>query len=162
MVSAALLVATSMVVGQVEGEDAFKSWADYSVGGVWTSTMNGVKSEISYKRTLNGRFLQAELKSGDTPVTFLVGVDPVTKKCTRWRFDGDGFVVKWVMSRASENDWTSQGKGMGPKGECALKEKVTRIDADTVKEEIEYFMLNGTEQKAGTAIWTRKRGPFHG
>jgi hypothetical protein len=156
MLSTAVLLAASMV-GQADGEATFNSWMDFSIGGAWTTTVDGVKSEMSYKRTLNGKLVQANLIDEGIHVTFIVGIDPVTKKCTWWGFDENGCVVKWVMSRISENVWMSEGKGMGPKGECALKEKLTRLDADTVKEEIEYFMINGKQQKAVTATWKRKR-----
>ena len=157
MLSTALLLTASMVVGQGDGEATFNSWMDFSVGGKWTTTVDGVKSEISYKRTLNGKLVQADLIDEGIHVTFIVGIDPVTKECTWWGFDENGCVVKWVMSKVSENVWMSEGKGMGPKGKCALKEKLTRLDANTVKEEIEYFMIDGQEQKAVTCTWTRKR-----
>lgn len=157
MLSTAVLLAASMVVGQADGVETFNSWMDFSIGGVWTTTVDGVKSEISYKRTLNGKLVQADLIDEGIHVTFIVGIDPVTKKCTWWGFDEAGCVVKWVMTRVSEDVWMSEGKGMGPKGECALKEKLTRIDADTVKEEVEYFMINGEKMKAVTSTWRRKR-----
>ena len=157
MLSTTLFLAASIVVGQAEGEEAFKSWTEYSIGGKWTTTMDGVKSEISYRQTLDGKFVHVDLNSGGIPVTFLLGIDPVTKKCTWWGFDGYGGTVKWVMSRIGEDVWMSEGKGMGPEGEYVLKEKMTRIDADTVKEEIESFIVNGKQQKTGTNIWTRKR-----
>ena len=122
MLSTTLVLAASLVLGQVNGEDAFKSWTDFSIGGVWTCTEDGVKSEICYKRTLNDKFVQADLNSKGIPVTFLLGIDPETKKFTWWGFDGYGGTVKWVMSRESEHVWRSEGKGLGPDGEYALKE----------------------------------------
>jgi hypothetical protein len=96
---------------------------------------------------LNGRFVQANLNSDGTRVKFLVGIDPVTKKCTWWGYDEDGCVVKWVMSKVGEDVWLSEGVGIGPKGKCAWKEKLTRIDENTVKEEIEHFMINGEQRE---------------
>lgn len=60
MLSAALFLTLSMVVGQADGEATFNPWMNFSVGGKWTTTVDGVKSEISYKRTLNCKIVQAD------------------------------------------------------------------------------------------------------
>ncbi len=156
MLCSAVLVMASLI-GQINTEADYKSLSDFLVGGVWTMTKSDVKCEISYKPTLNGRFILGEYMHGDIPVTFLIGIDPVTKKITWFGFDGDGDVVKWVMTRSSDDTWSSEGNGMGPKGECALKNKLTRIDADTLEEELEHFVINGKQMKIGTNIWKRKR-----
>jgi hypothetical protein len=156
MFSTAFLLAASMVVGQ-SGEDAFKSYTDFAIGGVWTSTVGGVKCDARYKRTLDDRFVQLEMNHSGIPVTIMIGVDPATKECSWWGFDGNGGVVKWIMSRVSENVWASEGKGMGPKGEYVLKSKLTRIDADRKKNEVELFIINGEKQEPRTVIWTRER-----
>ena len=156
MFGTALLLAASMVVGQADGQEAFDSFMKFSIGGTWTTTKDGMTSEISYKRILNGKFVHADLTDRGIHVTFLIGIDPATKKCTWWGFDENGVVVKWVMSKAAENAWTLEGKGMGPNGECALKEKATRIDDNTVKVETEFFLLDGKKQDVGTVIFTRK------
>ena len=156
MLSTALLLAASMVVGQ-SGEDAFKSYTDFAISGVWTSTIGGVKSEARYKRTLDDKFVQLEMNHSGVAVTIMIGIDPVTKNCSWWGFDGNGGVVKWTMSRVSENVWAMEGKGMGSKGEYALKSKITRVDGDTTENEVEFFTINGEQQKPGTVTWTRKR-----
>ena len=156
MLSSAVLVMAS-IIGQADAEAAYKSLSDFLVGGVWTTMAGDVKCEISYKPTLNGRFILGEYMHGNIPVTFLVGVDPATKKITWFGFDGDGDVVKWAMTPTSESTWTTEGKGMGPNGECAIKSKTTRVDADTIKEELEHFVINGKQMRIGTNIWKRKR-----
>jgi hypothetical protein len=60
------------------------------------------------------------------------------------------------MSRVAEDTWTSEGQGMGPNGECAIKSKLTRIDENTLKEELEHFVINGKPMPTGTNIWKRK------
>ena len=156
MYCASLVLAASMVVGQADGEEVFKSWVDMSLGSTWSTTVDGATSTMSYRRTLGGKFVQANLNSDGTRVKFLVGIDPATKQCTWWGYDEDGCVVKWVMTKPSKDVWMSEGVGMGPEGKCALKEKLTRIDENTVKEEIEHFMINGKERKAVTTIWKRE------
>ena len=157
MLSTAFLLAASMVVGQADGAQTFNSWADLAVGGSWTRTTNGSTSRLSFHRTLNDRFVKAELDEGGSSVSFLIGIDPETKQCAWWGFGSDGGVVKWIMTRVSEDTWKMEGKGMGPEGECALKLTTTRVDADTLQETVEHFILNGTQVKPGTTTWTTKR-----
>jgi hypothetical protein len=157
MFSTAFLLAASMVVGQAGGAETFNSWANLAVGGSWTRTANGITSKLSFQRALNDRFLKAELDERGSSVSFLIGIDPVTKQCTWWGFDGDGGVAKWIMTRVSEHTWKMEGKGMGPEGEYALKLTTTRIDADTLEETVEHFTVNGKPIKPGTTRWTRTR-----
>jgi hypothetical protein len=86
----------------------------------------------------------------------MIGVHPETKKCTWWFFNEDGGIGTGVLTQEADGVWLLENKGIGPKGEIRYKGKLTRVDANTVKEEVTEFVVYGEKQKMGTLIWARK------
>lgn len=157
---AALVVASSMVVGQAEGEKAFKSYMDLAVGGTWITTADGQKFEDTYERILDGKFVRLTSKAaGGFPASVSVlGVDPVTNKFTQWGFDADGGVSIGTTTLAADGTWVGEWHGKGPKGNGSSKSRLTRVDADTVKYEVLEQKLEGELKPFTTVtIWKRNR-----
>jgi hypothetical protein len=153
----ALVLAGSMVLGQADGEEVFKSYIDLALGGVWTATVDNEQLEASYKRVANDQFVQLTSKGGIVSFVAMIGVDPSSKKCNWWIFYEDGTVGKSVMTQEADGVWKLDLKGVGPKGKTRYKGTLTRVDADTIKEEQISVMVNGEKQEPQTSTWTRKR-----
>ncbi len=79
----------------LDGEKAFKDYAELAVGGTWTTTIDGVTYEDTYERIQDGEFVMLTSKpAGDFPASItILGVDPVSKKFTWWGFSADGTVA---------------------------------------------------------------------
>ena len=156
MLSTALLLAASMVVGQAEGEKAFKSYVDFAVGGVWTCTIDGEELKHSYHMMDGGQFLQLQGKGGLVPYVAIIGVDPKSKQCTWWNFMEDGGVGQNKMTLESDGVWLLQGRGDGPKGQVRYKGRLTRVGKDEVREKIIVFRIGDDDQGTPTNVWRRK------
>lgn len=157
---AALVMASSMLVGQAEGEKAFKSQADFAVGGTWITTVDGQEFESTYERILDGQFMRLTNKAagGFPAAVSILGVDPVTKKFTQWGFDADGLVSIGTTTLAADGTWVGEWHGKGPKGTVTSKFRLTRVDADTAKYEVLEQKLEGDLKPfAKVTIWKRHR-----
>lgn len=159
---AALVVASSMVVGQPEGEKAFKAYTELVVGGVWTNTTDGKKQEHTYEPILGGRFVQQSQTVDREPVTVLqiLGVDPDTGRFTWWTFSGDGNVGSLVASQSSPGVWMLEGQGNGPNGKATFKASLTKVDANTITLQTLEVTLSGKKQEpeaSWVSTWTRTK-----
>jgi hypothetical protein len=141
---------------QADGEKAFKAYAENAVGGVWTTTVDGKRLEHAYHWDASNRFLQLVAK-GDISFVVTIGVDPETKQCTWWIFNGNGGVAKDVLTQEGEGVFLLEGSGVGPKGENYYRGKLTKVDSDTIEEEVSAFVFDGEKQKVGSFLWKRKR-----
>lgn len=158
MLSTAMLLAASMVVGQ-SGEDALKSYTDFAIGGVWTTTVDNETVEHTYRKIADGRFVQLTAKGGSNSFVGIVGVDPDTTMCTWWTFGHNGSVIKFTMVRESDATWLCEGGGSSPDGTVQWKFRIRRIDDNTLQEEGIEVEVNGQKQEPRTFTWTRKRPP---
>lgn len=144
-----------MVVGQTDGEGAFKAYTDFAIGGTWVATVDGAKIESCYTRIPDSRFVQLTNKGGPLPFVGMIGVDPQTKACTWWFFNHDGGIGKDVLTQESETVFLLEGTGIGPKGKIRYKGRITQVDKNTVKEEILQFSIGDVDKGAQTVTWKR-------
>lgn len=157
---AALVMASSIVVGQSDGEKAFKSYADLAVGGSWIATVDGQTFEDTYERILDGKFMRLTSKgAGGFPAGIsILGIDPVTKKFTQWSFDADGGVAIGTSTLTADGAFLGEWHGKGPKGSGNNRSRLTTVDADTVRFEIlEEKLEGGLKPFPKVTIWKRKR-----
>ncbi len=131
----ALVMASSVVLGQADGEKAFKSYTDLAVGGTWITTVDGQQFENTYERILDGKFVRLTAKAaGGFPASVaILGVDPVTKKFTQWEFDADGGTAIGTSYAGSRRHMGYEWQGKGPKGNAKSKSRLTFVDANTAK-----------------------------
>ena len=155
MLSTTLLLASCMVVGQSQGEKAFKAYTDFAVGGTWVTTVDGGKIEACYTRIPDSPFVQLTQKGGPLPFVGMIGVDPQTKVCMWWFFNNDGGIGKDVLTQESDTVFLLEGTGLGPKGKVHYKGRITQVDKNTVKEEVLQFLIGDEDMGPQTAIWKR-------
>jgi hypothetical protein len=151
MLSTAVLLTASVVVGQADGEKAFKSYMDFAVGGTWTTTVDGERIESSYKRVVDSQFVQLTNKGVPLPFVAMIGVDPKTKNCTWWFFNNDGGIGKDVLIQEADKVWLLEGTGIGPKDRIRYRGRITQIDENTGKEEVLRFMIGKEDHGSFTA-----------
>jgi hypothetical protein len=144
-----------MVVGQSEGETAFKAYTDFAVGGTWVTTVDGVTIESRYTRIPDSPFVQITNTGGPLPCVGMIGLDPRTKACTWWFFNNDGGIGKDVLTQESDKVFLLEGTGSGPKGTIRYKGRITQVDKNTVKEEVLQFSIGDEDLGVLTAIWKR-------
>ncbi len=142
---------------QADGEKVFRTFANHAIGGTWTATIEGQQLEHTYRWLDGGRFMQLSGKGGLAPYSGIVGVDPRTGNCAWWNFNENGAVSANVMTLEADGVWLLEGRGAGPKGDIRYRGKLTRVDADTVNEEVLEFVYNSEKQKPGTNVWKRRR-----
>ncbi len=157
MLSAGLVLAASMVVGQTDAEKAFKAYTDFAVGGVWTTTDGGERVTAAYRKVANGKFVELTQKGGPLPFVCMIGVDLETKKCTWWFFNEDGGRGTDVLSQEAKGVFLLEGTGKGPKGDVRYKGRITQVDVNTVTEEVIEFVLGGKKQPTQTFTWKHLR-----
>lgn len=155
MLSATLLLAVSMVVGQAEGEKVFTAYTDFAIGGTWKTMVDGTPVESTYTRIEGSKFVQITNKGGPLPFVGMIGIDPETKKCTFWFFNNDGGIGKDILTQESDDVWLLQGKGNGPEGKVRYKGRIIRVDEDTVKEEVIHFSIGDESIEPQTFTWKR-------
>ena len=142
---------------QADGRDVFDSYASFAVGGSWTTTIGDNKSELTFTWVLGKKFAQLDRKGGVLPFVGMLGVDPDTQKCTWWFYNEDGSLGRNVMTAESDGVWMLQGSITGGQGETRYKGRISRVDDNTVEEEVIEFIANGEEQPTGKFTWKRQR-----
>lgn len=155
MLTTVLLLTTCTVVGQSQGEKAFRAYTDFAVGGTWVATVEGVKIELCYTRIADSPFVQATCKGNPLPFVCMIGIDPETKACTFWFFNNDGGIGKDVLTQESDKVFLLEGPGVGPKGKVHYKGRITQVDKNTVKEEVLQFVIGDEDLGQRTVIWKR-------
>ncbi len=153
-----LVMSVALVCGQNDGDKVFKAWSALAVGGVWTTTVEGVdvQPRHSYRSLGKGKFIRLNGRGGPFPGVGIMGIDPETKKCTWWCFIDDGAVWISTMSLEKEGVFLLEGTGKGPKDTISFKDRVIRVDQDTYREEPIEIVLNGKKQDLNK-VWTWKR-----
>lgn len=153
----AVVFSTSSFAQQPDGRAVFDSYAEFAVGGTWTTTIGDDKFEHTYEWVRGKKFAQLDGKGGALPFVAMFGVDPETEKCSWWFFNEDGSLGKNVMTQEKEGVWFLQGSTKGGKGETRYKGRITRVDDNTIEEESIEFIANGEKQPSGKFIWKRRR-----
>jgi hypothetical protein len=144
---------------EVKPAEAFKEWADYFVGGVWSTTnAKGNKEVIRYEWILDKSFLRLSWDHGDgTLEEGIHGIDPATGQWTFWGFDNKGRFYKGVATSAKAGEWSYVGSGQGKDGPISLKSKDVRIGPDEERYEIQELVLDGKKQPPEDQVWKRKK-----
>jgi hypothetical protein len=68
----------SATQSRVDGDKVFKAWAEFAVGGTWTTTVDGDQKEHTYEWVNGKKFLMLTAKESESPSVAIVGVDPET------------------------------------------------------------------------------------
>jgi len=160
MASVALVVftgATSNAFAQSKATDTFSSFTKLAMGGTWTATVGDAKLEHSYSWAAGEKFAQLKTKGGISPSVAIFGVDLEADSCNWWFFSDDGGHSKLLLTQESDGVWILQGQGMGVDGKTKYKSRVTRIDDDTINEDIVELVGNGVKQPNTTITWKRQR-----
>ena len=87
----------------------------------------------------------------------MIGVDLETKECTWWFYNEDGSTGKNTFTQESDGVWLLQGSGKGTKGETRYRGKLTRVEENTIREEVIEFIANGEKQPNRNVRLERKR-----
>ena len=145
----------AIAADEKSGEKAFQSLAKLLVGGTWT---RGADSGFRHKYTwaIDGQFVHRVAEGGPLSDVGIIGVDPETNLCTWWTFNEDGSVGKLKCTLESQGVWILEEHGKGSKGEHHYKGRASRVDGDTIKEEVLEWVINGNPQEKGTFEWKRK------
>ncbi|TWU34836.1 Calcium/calmodulin dependent protein kinase II Association [Novipirellula artificiosorum] len=85
----------------------------------------------------------------------MIGVDPESKQVTWWFFNQDGSLGKNTCKLKEEGVWSFEQPSEDAIGDNSYRGLVTRMDENTIKEEVLELILNGEEQENGTFIWKR-------
>ncbi len=158
--AAVVFVACSLgspVVAQeatTDGQAAFESLADLVVGGVWVRTDDD-EYQHAYRWGIEGKFICRTAKGGPLPDVATIGVDPESKQLTWWFFNQDGSLGKNLCKLEKEGVWYFETPTEGAIGNNSYKGLATRVDENTIKEEVLEWIVNGEKQKSGTLIWKR-------
>lgn len=152
-----LLVNESSAFGQTPSEEVFRSYADFQVGGTWKATVGAHKLEHSYRWAVGRKFAQLDAKGGVLPLVAMFGVDPASGKCTWWFYYNDGSMGKGVMTQERDGVYILEGKSNGMNGENSFKVRMSRVDDNTMKEEIISFIVNGVKQPNTSFTWNRQK-----
>ena len=140
-----------------DAEKVFKSYMDLAVGGVWTTTIDGEQLEHTYRWVRGKKFVQLKGRGGILPYIAMIGIDPKTKKCTWWIYNEDGSMGIDSMTQEKEGVWLLEGPGTGQKGNIRYKGRISRLDKDTIEEEVIEFVAYGQVVGPSKHIWKRKR-----
>ena len=143
-----------LTYAELSGEDVFKSYTSFALGGVWRTTIEDEVLEHSYQKFGQGKYVQVTGERSSPPFAGILGVNPETKKCTMWLFLDDGGFGRNVLTQLSENIWLLEGAGVGPAGKSRLKYTITRVDQNTLKQDVE-FAVDGGDLVKRTNVWTR-------
>jgi concanavalin A-like lectin/glucanase superfamily protein len=140
------------------GEEAFKSYMEFAVGGSWSTTSsNSDTIEHTYEWEANNNFVRLNSKGGLIPFVAMIGIDPKTKKFTWWFYNEDGSIGKDIMTQKGEDTWILQGHGTGDKGGIHYKGEITRVDENTIEELVIKHVVYGKKHEPSKFIWKRKR-----
>jgi hypothetical protein len=143
---------------EVKPTEAFKEWADYFVGGVWTTTnAKGKAEEIRYEWILDKSFVRLAWKTEGESGEEIHGIDPATGRWTYWGFDSKGRVYKGAVTSAKAGEWSYVNSGQGKDGPNSLKGKDVRLGPDEERFEIHERILDGKKQPPEDQIWKRKK-----
>jgi hypothetical protein len=152
-----LVLAASLLAGDIPAEKAFREWGDFNVG-VWTSTdSTGTKREVHWEWILDKSFLQMIWKSGEESFQEMHGIDPATGRWTIWGFDNKGRVWTGGAHSAKAGEWTFHSSGQGKAGPNSYQGKCVKLGADQGREEVEELVVDGKKLPPEVLIWTRKK-----
>ncbi|MCS7469976.1 hypothetical protein NZK35_25275 [Stieleria sp. ICT_E10.1] len=140
-----------------DGQVAFQSLAELVIGGVWVRTDDD-QYEHSYRWGIDEKFICRTAKGGPLPDVATIGIDPESKQLTWWFFNQDGSLGKSISKLEKEGVWSFEQSSEGNTGDNSYKGLVTRVDQNTIKEEVLEWIVNGEKQEIGTLIWKRTQG----
>ena len=138
------------------GEATFQSLSKLLVGGTWTRA-DSQEKQHTYKWMIEGKFMQRTAKGGAAPDVGVIGVDLKTQQCTWWFFHESGGTSVSTCTQEQDGVWLFDGAGQDPKGDVRYKGRVTRVDEDTLSEEVLEYFVNGKKQITDTTEFTWKR-----
>jgi hypothetical protein len=145
---------------EADGEGAFKAFAELAVGGTWVAEIDGERFENTYEWFLDEQFLRLTAKAaGDFSESVeILGVDPKTGKFTSWRFSASGMVSMGTIRQIKDGVWVGLGGGKGPKGSVSSRDRVTKINDNTVRYEILEQNIDGdVPEFTEVSTWKRKQ-----
>jgi hypothetical protein len=158
LVLAASILAANVLAADTPAEKAFKEWADFNVGGVWTSTdAQGKKATERCEWILNKTFVLCTHDDEESSYMEVHGIEPVSGKWTWWTFESTGTVWKGTGESDKEGSWSYQGTGNGKAGANLWKSRTTKLAADRFSAEILEYIKDGKKQPAERVIVTRLR-----
>jgi len=157
MLTTTLLLAASMIAGQANGEQAFKSYAEFMAGGTWTRSVDGTVHKHSYQLILDGKYMQTTTEGGDFAFTAITGVDPKSQKAVTWWFTNRGGMGRSTVTQEADGVWLTDGEASGPQGTFLWRTRSKRIDKDTLEVEWLKSNLDGVDNSLETVTWKRKR-----
>jgi hypothetical protein len=156
----AMVLAASLLAGDIASEKAFRAWGHYSVGGVWSTTdSQGNKQEARHEWILDKAFLQLTWKGGDDSLHEIHGIDPATGRWTCWGFDNKGRVWKGGVESEKSGEWTFHSSGQGKAGPKSWKCRIIKLGADKVRLEVLEDVTDGKTLPPEVQIWTRNKQP---
>jgi hypothetical protein len=150
-------------VGAQAGENyikpgkVFKEWADYFVGGVWTTTGAQGREEVRMKWMLDKSFVRLTWKVGDESREEILGIDPATGQWSFWGFDSKGRTWKGIAESHKAGEWHYVFFGQGKDGPLYGKGKEFKLGPDEVRLVTQELIVDGKKQPAETQIWKRTK-----
>ena len=143
-------------VSATDAQQAFQSYGDLMVGGVWTHTdADGTEYEHVYRWILNKKFLRADYVKDPNPATAVIGIDPFTGRPTYWAFHADGTHSVTPFSQPADGQWEFHYKAKEPDGTQVTGKGIgKRVTADKIINSGE--MTIGGETKTLEDEWIRK------
>ena len=145
---------------RTSGEDSFRSWAKFMVGGVWTNTDDeGNLHEHAYRWTPDKRLIELVVLAGPLPSpsrAIKVGVDPLTGRHTWWTFGNNGG-TQATFDRVGENEWLIRGSRRDQEsGEIETGVwKAIKVGSD----QLQLAFIPRGDDKLRKFTWIRKKMP---
>jgi hypothetical protein len=159
-----IIVCAAVMCSSVSAEEkddakvkaSFDSLAKLLIGGTWNRD-DDPSFKHTYRWGIEGKFIHRVGIGGPLSDVGMIGIDPETSEINFWLFNEDGTVGTLLCKQESEGVWTFSSDVKGPDGDHRFRGRATRVDNDTLKEEILENIVNGKPEKKGEFTWRRTR-----
>ena len=143
---------------QKSGQQAFEAFMKAAAGSTWVTGEGKDRQEHTHHYLASKSIGIVDGKGGVAPFVATTGIDPETGDYTWWlrREDGSVGTTRWTMK--SDGVWQLKSKLQGPEGVNEYDGVVSVVDKNTIKEQIDRFIVNGKAQPAVVNLWRRRPG----
>lgn len=150
----AICLAPASAADVDKAKASFDSFAELVIGGTWTRD-DDPSFKHRYRWDIKDKFIHRVGRGGALPDVGMIGIDPEAEQMTFWLFNQDGSVSKMSCIEESDGVWSFAHDGKGPDGPHRYRGRASRVDANTIKEEVIENTVNGKSEKKGEFTWNR-------